>query len=261
MASEDEFEQLEFRDGELVSPDGAGAGDADPVRPNEESGFRLAVKPDALEVNAALAGVTEEHGEALSFGSRAKAERFARRLSAESGALRVQAAAPNDPGDADGYLLAEHDPDVREPAAVDGDTWTFDVGANVYGALGEAVVTSGARPPALAYYVERDLDVDADDLETGLRVRVRSGERVTTGRGRNGWVPDCRVEARDGWNGEVLETYLCEIKTGNASFERSQRAAMRALAREERVLTIRVLIEDLPDRYAVRIREVEPPEE
>ncbi|WP_238593261.1 hypothetical protein [Natronobacterium lacisalsi] len=64
--------------------------------------------------------------------------------------------------------------------------------------------------------------------------------------------------ARDGWNGDVLERYYCEIKTGNASFERSQMETMRELATEERVLKIRVLIDDVPDQYSLRIREVEP---
>jgi hypothetical protein len=72
-------------------------------------------------------------------------------------------------------------------------------------------------------------------------------------------VPDCKVVVRDGWNGPVLERYYCEIKTGNASFERSQVAAMEQLAREERVLKIRMLIEELPDRYSLRIHEVESP--
>lgn len=73
-------------------------------------------------------------------------------------------------------------------------------------------------------------------------------------------MPDCCVVARDGWNGEALERYWCEIKTGNASFERSQADVMRRLAAEERVLKIRVSIDDLPDQYSVRIHEVEPGE-
>ncbi|NHN60471.1 MULTISPECIES: hypothetical protein [Halorussus] len=55
----------------------------------------------------------------------------------------------------------------------------------------------------------------------------------------------------------MLERYYCEIKTGNASFERSQVDAVKALARKERVLKIRVIIENLPDQYSLRIHEVE----
>ncbi|WP_225336492.1 hypothetical protein [Halomicrobium urmianum] len=51
-----------------------------------------------------------------------------------------------------------------------------------------------------------------------------------------------------------------QIKTGDASFERSQVDAMAALARDERVLKIRVTIEALPDQYSLRIRDVGPPE-
>lgn len=82
-----------------------------------ERGVRLLARRQvgALEVNESLVGVCEEHGEELSFGSRTKAETFARRLSTEDGSLRVQAAAPNDSSGDDGYLLAEYDRSVREP--------------------------------------------------------------------------------------------------------------------------------------------------
>ncbi|WP_415381620.1 hypothetical protein [Halosimplex sp. TS25] len=259
--SDDEFEQLVFEDGRLASvadddPDPT-PGETEPVHPNEEAGYRLAVKPGALEANEPLVDVCDEHGEVLSFGSRPKAEAFARRLSAEDGTLRVQAAAPNDLSEDDGYLLAAYDRSVREPAAVDGDTWTFDVGANLYGALGETVVKSGEKPPAIEYFVEGDLDAYPDDLETGLRIDVSSDVYVPADEGGGGWIPDCCVTARDGWNGEVLEEYWCEIKTGDASFERGQVETMRQLAAESRVLKIRVLIDDLPDQYSVRIHEVE----
>lgn len=261
MGSDDEFNQLEFRDGRLVNRDDRESPsellDAEPVVPNEEAGFAAEIKTGALQVNDALVDVYEEHGEVLSFGSRAKAEAFAERLSAESGALRVQGAAPNDPSDVDGYLLAEHDRSVREPASTDGDTWTFDVGANLYGALGEAVVTSGSKPPALEYFVKRDLDGTLSETDAELRIRVTAGEAVSFDQDQAYWMPDCLLEARDGWGGEVLERYWCEVKTGDASFERSQAAAMEALAAEERVLKIRVLIDELPHQYSVRIDEVE----
>jgi len=263
MGSDDEFDQLKFRDGRLVEGEPTAAPESlepESITPNEESGYALEIKSGALEVNEPLVDVFEEYGEVLSFGSRAKAEAFAGRLSTESGSLRVQAAAPNDPSTVDGYLLADYDRSVREPASTDGKTWTFDVGANLYGALGEAVVKSGAKPPALEYFVKQDLDVDSDDMEFGLRIDVTSGGSVST-RGSGSWIPDCCVVARDGWNGEVLERYWCEIKTGDASFERSQIDAMRELATEERVLKIRILIDDLPNQYSVRIYEVVPREE
>lgn len=259
MSEEPDAEQARFRDGRVVREPtdcDISLGGADPVRPNEETGFRVAVKPGAVEVNEPLADVEAEHGTVVSFGSRAAAEAFAARLSAADGDLRVQAAAPNDPGDADAYLLADHQPAVAEPARVDGDTLTFDVGANLYGALGEAVVLGGPTSPALEHFVERDL-ADAR-FEDELRVRVTDGEYVPVGDGSGGWLPDCRVEARDGPGGRLVERYRCEIKTGNASFERSQVAAMRELAAEARVLKLRVLVDELPDRYSVRVHEVEP---
>lgn len=259
MGSDDDFNQLEFRDGQLVSGENniSETSNPEPIIPNEDSGFALEIKPGALKVNESLAEVHEEYGELLSFGSRGDAERFTDKLSAESGGLRVQSAAPNDPSDVDGYLLAAYDRSVREPASTDGKTWTFDVGANLYGSLGEAVVKSGGKPPALEYFVRRDLDGRLNDLEFGLRLNVTSGKALPEDVGRLNWHPDCCVIARDGWKDGALERYWCEIKTGNASFERRQVESMRKLAAEERVLKIRVLIDDLPNEYSVRIHEVE----
>jgi len=176
MGSDDEFDQLVFRDGRLVTTDSKDAPselrDPDPVTPNQETGFTVEIKPGALEVNEALADIQEEHGEILSFGSKSKAEAFAEQVSTAAGPLRIQAAAPNDPNDVDGYLLAQYDRSVKEPASTDDGTWTFDVGANLYGALGETVVTSGAKPPALEYFVKQDLGTDFDDLDFGLRISV-----------------------------------------------------------------------------------------
>jgi len=256
----EDVEQMRFRDGDVVcDPRNRSQSGDDCVRPNEATGFCVRIEPGALEVNRCLVEVRDEHGDVLTFSTRAKAEVFAAQLSASDGELRIQAAAPNDPDDVDAYLLADHQPSVSEPAAVNGDTLTFDVGANLYGALGEAVIAGGPTCPALEHFVEQDLaDVT---LEHKLRVRVTDGELVSfdgDGTGDERWVPDCRVEARDGWRGRLVETYWCEIKTGDASFERTQVVAMRRLAREERVLKIRVLIDDLPDQYAVRFHEVDP---
>ena len=253
--SDDEFEQLVFEGGELASEadDNAnsGRGKTETVQPNAEDGYRLAIKPGAIEANEPLVDVCDEHGEVLSFGSRPKAEAFARRLSADGGALRVQAAAPNDSSEDDGYLLAAYDRSVREPATVDGNTWTFDIGANLYGALGETVVVSGGKPPVIECFVEEDLDAYPDDLESGLRISVESDIYVPSDGDGSGWIPDCRVTATDGWNGEVLEKYWCEIKTGDGSFERGQVETMRQLATEARVLKVRVLIDDLPDQSTI----------
>ena len=264
MGSNDEFDQLVFRNGRLVTTDNEDAPsellDTDPIIPNQKTGFTVEIKSGALETNKALVDIQEEHGEMLSFRSKAEAEAFAEQLSTDAGPLRIQAAAPNDPNDVDGYLLAQYDRSIKKPATTDDGTWTFDVGANLYGALGEAVVTSGSKPPALEYFVKQDLASDLDDLDFGLRISVTSGDPVSLDHTQLSWLPDCCIEARDGWQGDLLERYWCEIKTGEASFERSQAAAMQALAADERVLKIRVLIDSLPDQYSVRIIEVEPSE-
>jgi hypothetical protein len=258
--------QLRFEDGQLVDrTDDAEDGEeeentVDPLEPDDDTGFVLDVKPGALEVNDTLAEVVEEHGTTLEFGSRSQAEDYAEQLSASDGALRVQAAAQNDPSDVDAYLLADHNPSIAEPASVDGKTWTFDVGANLYGLLGEAILKHAPKPHALIYFVRQDLEIADEELQWGLNVEVKDTIPLVVNRNgeKNRWTPDCMVEAKDGWSGRVLERYYCEIKTGNASFERSQVKTMQALAEDERVLKIRVEIDELPEQYSLRIHEVEP---
>lgn len=258
--------QLRFEDGRLVErADEECVGEepaADPVEPGEETGFVIEVKSGAIEVNSGLREAVESNGHTLDFGSRSHAEDYARQLSASGGELRVQAAPENEPRAIDAYLLADHSPSIAEPAEIDGDTWTFEVGANLYGMLGETILLHAPKPHALVYFVRQNLDVDKDDLEWGLNVNVNRGRplSVEDSTGKVRWTPDCVVEAKDGWDGELLERYYCEVKTGGASFERSQIEAMEVLARDERVLKIRVSIENLPDRYSLQIHEVDPPE-
>lgn len=256
--------QLRFENGNLTeqsSDCGTSSTEhtAIPVIPGKQTGFSVEAKVGALEVNDQLRDAVETHSRILEFESRSLAEDYASQLSATDGSLRVQAVPKNEPKDIDAYLLADHNPSVKEPAETDGDTWTFDVGTNLYGALGEAILLESPKPHALIYFVRQDLNLDEDDLEWGLNVDVRRGQRLSIDSfdGVKRWIPDCIVEAKDGWGGELIEQYYCEIKTGGASFERSQIEAMEALARDERVLKIRAIIEDLPDQYSLRIHEVE----
>jgi glycosyltransferase A (GT-A) superfamily protein (DUF2064 family) len=55
---------------------------------------------------------------------------------------------------------------------------------------------------------------------------------------------------------QTIETFFCEIKSGDASFERSQREGMQSLAENHRVLKIRVDVEDLPREYTLRVETV-----
>ena len=158
--------------------------------------------------------------------------------------------------------LADHTPAIKEPAEINGDTWTFDVGANLNLTLGEAILTATPKPHALIYFVKQDLNINDAAREQRLRVEVETDCTLVVPTSDDGtqhrWFPDCKIIARDGWNGPVQETYYCKIKTGNASFERSQLSAVLALADNERVLKIRVLIDELPDQYSLRIHELTP---
>ncbi|KZN22540.1 hypothetical protein A4G99_18895 [Haladaptatus sp. R4] len=258
--------QLQFDKGSLVkkSPEGAASEEytAEPITPGDRIGFTVEVKDNAIAVNSALSEVITTHDRTLDFGSRAHAEAYASQLSAGDGSLRIQAAPVNDPRDVDAYLLADHTPSISEPAATDGKTWTFDVGANLYGALGEAILTGASKPHALYYFVREDLEFDDGDIEFGLVLEVERGTPISVAHpdGEKRWTPDCIVRAKDGWDGCVLSRYYCEIKTGNASFERSQGMVMEELAAQERVLKIRVRIENLPEQYSLRINEVTPAE-
>jgi len=124
--------QLRFENGQLVErADEERVGEqpaADPVEPGEETGFVVEVKSGAIEVNSGLREVVELHGHALDFGPRSHAEDYAQQLSASGGELRVQAAPENEPRDIDAYLIADHSPSIAEPAEIDGETLTFDVG-------------------------------------------------------------------------------------------------------------------------------------
>lgn len=260
-----DFDQYRFRDGAVVLDDEDSSIEPDPIEPGTETGYRVEVKPGALDSNATLRDAVDEYGRLFEFSARSAAEVYAAQISTPGGALKVQAAAPNDPDDVDAYLLADHDPSVDEPASVEGETVTFDVGANLYGTLGEAILTATPRPHALEWFVRRDLDVDGEPDDAGVTIDVETDCVVALDDDSAGdrlvWNPDCKLLARDGQSGELLERYYCEIKTGNASFERDQLATMNALARDERVLKIRVLIDELPDRYSLRIQEVDPPDE
>jgi hypothetical protein len=261
---DDERVQTAFRDGEFVPVESGAGAEREPVTPREsaDATFVLAVADDALAVNDALDEVVADDDRTLGFGSRDEAETYAAQLGVGDGALRVQAAAPNDPRDCDAYLLAAHDPAVAEPAEADGDgRLTFDVGANAYGTLGEALLLDVPKRPALRYVVREDLGLD-DERAAGLSLDVERGEPLAVpdpaGDDTYRWVPDCVLTARDGPGGRVLATYYCEVKTGDGSFQRAQPAAMRALAADERVLKVRVRIDDLPQQYTVRVDEVDP---
>lgn len=232
------------------------------IEPDAETEFAVEVKSGALTVNNRLREIVDQYGERLEFGSRHKAEQYARQLSTSDGSVKIQAAPENDPSGIDAYLLADYNTSTTEPATTNDGEMTLDVGANLYGELGETVLLGPSKPHALIHFVREDLEISKRELNHGLYVDIEVGILVAPEEAdlNGGWIPDCVVIAQDGRNGELLKKYFCEIKTGDASFERSQVEVMEALARTERVLKIRVDIEDLPYQYSIRINVVEAAE-
>ena len=224
--------------------------------------FRVAVKESAQKANEAARQLATAEGEVVAFDSEAEAHRRARALSGDGETpVKVQRAAPQDPADVDGYLVAWPERRRQEPDGTPTEGLTFDTGANQYGALGEALVCSPAvNPPLLTHYARVDADLDATETEA-LRVELDDDpEPVVVGSGTHRWEPDCRAVVRLGPDRPVLTEYWCEVKTGDGAFERSQCEAMRARAREATVLKIRVALDDLPDSYTTWVQKVAPDE-
>ena len=227
-------------------------------------GFLVAVKPSAVEANDAARTLAVQRGERVRFESRRAAEAEASRLS-EQGAtpVAIQRAAPQDPDDVDAYLLARPERRTHDPIERDDGRLTFETTAAQYGALGETLVCSyGANPPLLSAYVRADLDDEVtDDVAERLWIDVdRDPEPVVystmDAATRLAWVPDCVARARDGPGGPVIREYFCEVKTGDASYQRDQSAVMAYAAREATVLKVRVDVDPLPDAYTARAEAV-----
>ena len=234
----------------------------------ERDGFRVAVKPSAAEANEAARALVAEHGDTLRFDAREAAEARADRLSERGDVpVAIQRAAPQEPADVDAYLVASPERRTHDPVESDDGRLTFETTATQYGALGESLVCSHrVNPPVLTAYARADL---ADELSTGgdpgLRVDLDPDPGPVVYASRDGetrlaWVPDCVARARDGPGGPVLAEYACEVKTGDASFQRDQAAVMAYEARERDVLKIRVDVTALPDEYTVRVDAVAPEE-
>lgn len=234
--------------------------------------FVVDIKDSTVEQNEAAAEYRAEVDNPVRFDSRSDAEATARRLDREgTTSVRLQSIAPQDPRDVDAYLVPMPRDDPREPIESSEGTWRFNVTANQYGALGEALVGTFSRdPPPLVPFIREEVDeflsrvshVEYDSVdEFDLRVRLDRNPRVVTldeDDERLQWRPDVVAEAWVGYTGRLLRRYWCEIKTGNASLERDQRRVMEAKAETATVLQVRFDVDDLPKRYTVHVSEVEP---
>lgn len=228
-------------------------------------GFRVAIKDSARRVVDGDSLTSGGDANACMYPSRSAAEAALANLDCtEAGRLELQAPAPNDPADVDAYLVFYPEDRKREPDGSPDDGWTFDTTANQYGAIGEALVTAPGIP-ALDHFVRRDLagDVDAEGaehLQVDCVTRPKEFDWATLQAAvegtRPGWTPDCEVRVSLPRRRGFVHRYFCEIKTGDASFERNQAADMESVAAVADVLQIRVTVDELPDEYSVKFTRV-----
>lgn len=232
----------------------------------QKSTFIVEVKKSAIEANSRVDKLVETEERFLKYESRREAEIHTEQLT-ERGEVRIalQKTAPQDNTEADVYMISQPERHIQDPVNPSADVWKFGVGANQYGAIGEALITSpGSSPPALTYYIEQDLECSEEEK---IRVRLKSdiarSECYDEG-GRSQtkiWIPDCIAQAERRYEDETIGgEYWCEIKTGNASFERSQIDLMRQKATEPEITVIkaRVELDDLPKQYSVRFHKIDP---
>ncbi|WP_336001487.1 hypothetical protein [Halorientalis halophila] len=211
--------------------------------------FQVAVKPSAIDRNSAVAELVASAGERLAYATEGDARTAAAELTRDGESpVRIQAVAPQDDTDADAYLVGASRTRGRLPAADPDDGWQFGVDASQYGALGEALLTAGdgvTRP--LALYVRHDLDLGP---ETSLTIDVEEAPPAVSRPGIEGaWQPDCALAVAVA--GRTVARYLCEVKTGGGSLERSQRELIEYAARETPVILARVDVSGLPREYEI----------
>lgn len=228
---------------------------------HEDTRFRVAIKDSARELNEPTRRFIEVEGQTVGFSSKSAAQSTVERLSSEGDVpVKLQRAAPQDPNDIDAYLIPDPERRTHEPAGSLEEGWTFDVGAKQYGEIGEALILSyRSNPPALMPFIRRDLG--EGELDAELHVRIDSSPDPIIVKGtrpgeQKQWWPDCRAIAQDKTQGRTIATYFCEIKTGDASFERDQRSVMQEKASEAPVLAIRLDISELPNSYSVQINRI-----
>ncbi|MFB6104618.1 MAG: hypothetical protein ABEJ57_05970 [Halobacteriaceae archaeon] len=218
-------------------------------------GFVVAIKKSARVRNSAVESLYETEGDQVTYPSAAMArEAVAELASRGEGPVRLQAVAPQDGSDVDGYLVGASRHDLSVPETPPEAGWTFGVDASQYGALGEALLTAGdgaSRP--VRSFVRYDQDLEE---ETPLVVTVDTDPAPVSVPGEGGsWEPDCQIEATVGHH--TIGTYYAEVKTGNGRLERSQEAAIDAAARDTPVLLVWVDVAGLPAEYTVEFEKID----
>lgn len=217
--------------------------------------YVVKIKKSACKANPAVGHHVQEDGTEIEFKSREAAEKFANEISSKGPRVRIQAAAPQDPSAVDAYLIPFPERHIVEPKDSPTTGLTFDVGANVYGELGIAVTFgSSGLSPALRYYFYSGIE-GINESSHHLR-SIREPYLPDDVPDDVSWSPDGLIQVRR--FGELIDQYFCEVKTGDASFERGQLEGMKRVSRYYKVLKIRVDIENLPDEYTVRITPVSP---
>ena len=78
------------------------------------AGYEVAIKPSARRLNRVAGEWVGRRGHTRLFADKADARAWSEDISS-AGPVRVQDAAPNDPADVDGYLVADPNRDRRRP--------------------------------------------------------------------------------------------------------------------------------------------------
>lgn len=219
--------------------------------------YRVAIKESAIAHNAAVREFVDERGTTPEFDARQDAEAFVRSLTQGDVVIRLQAPSESDPAPVDAYLVRDGQCNEWMPVESDKPGTTFPVGGNIYGAIGVELIYLGGTPsPALTRYVADLGDAPDDARLVDVEREPQLPERLAS---EVGWRPDLGLTVAFE-RPATRETYYAEVKSGAASFQRSQRRDMHRVAEDHGVLKVRVDLAELPERYTVRIDAVGPDE-
>ena len=219
--------------------------------------FEVVIKDSAIQHVPRLESIVDKNGPNREFQSRQEAENFVRGLEVEESKLRLQAPAPQETENVDAYLVPDRQMNEWEPVESVKRGVTFPVGGNTYGNIGLGILFGGGKvSPPLRFYFSESAPTKhqghVSEVELEPRLPGKLSSNVT-------WWPDMRIEVSTG-RSDPNDVYYAEVKSGNSSFERSQRKDMQKVAEEYGVLRIRIDLEELPEQYTVRIDEVKPNE-